>query len=86
MKGNLFLSTIFRPTLSKIKWQQLSLIIGLSILETLIKLGVDKNIIELKWPNDVLVEKSKISVFYLNLLMILLLLELGLNVLKIHIR
>jgi len=39
MKGNLFLSTIFRPTLSKVKWQQLSLIIGLSILETLIKLG-----------------------------------------------
>ena len=39
MKGNLFLSTIFRPTMSKVNWHQLSLIIGLSILETLINLG-----------------------------------------------
>ena len=42
MRGNLFLSTIFRPTTNKVKWHQLSLIIGLSILETLIYLGVDK--------------------------------------------
>ena len=50
--------------MSKGKWHQLSLIIGLSILETLIKLGLDKNIIELKWPNDVLVQKVKSQVFY----------------------
>ena len=37
MRGNLFLSTIFRPSISKLKWHQLSLIIGLSILESLIK-------------------------------------------------
>ena len=82
MKGNLFLSTIFRPTLSKIKWQQLSLIIGLSILETLIKLGVDKNIIELKWPNDVLVEKSKISGVLLESFDDFIVAGIGLNVLK----
>ena len=61
MKGNLFLSTIFRPTTSKGNWHQLSLIIGLSIIETLITLGIDKKKIVLKWPNDVLVQKSKIS-------------------------
>lgn len=82
MKGNLFLSTIFRPTLSKIKWQQLSLIIGLSILETLIKLGVDKNIIELKWPNDVLVEKSKISGVLLESFDDFIVAGIGLNVLN----
>ena len=42
MRGNLFLSTIFRPITNKVNWHQLSLIIGLSILETLIYLGVDK--------------------------------------------
>ena len=42
MKGNLFLSTIFRPTTSKGNWHQLSLIIGLSIIETLNTLGIDK--------------------------------------------
>ena len=54
MKGNLFLSSIFRPNRSKTNWHQLSLIISFSLLETLIKLGVDKKKIELKWPNDVL--------------------------------
>ena len=82
MKGNLFLSIIFRPTLSKVKWQQLSLIIGLSILETLIKLGVDKNIIELKWPNDVLVEKSKISGVLLESFDDFIVAGIGLNILK----
>ena len=33
---NLFLSTIFRPNTSKVNWNQLSLLIGLSILESLI--------------------------------------------------
>ena len=60
-QGNLFLSTIFRPTMSKVNWHQLSLIISLSIIETLIALGLDKSKIELKWPNDVLVQKNKIS-------------------------
>ena len=82
MNGNLFLSTIFRPTTSKLNWNQLSLIIGLSILETLIKLGVDKNIIELKWPNDVLVNKSKISGVLLESFDDFIVAGIGLNILK----
>ena len=82
MKGNLFLSTIFRPTKSKVNWNQLSLIIGLSILETLIILGVDENIIELKWPNDVLVHKSKISGVLLESFDDFIVAGIGLNVSK----
>ncbi len=82
MNGNLFLSTIFRPTTSKSNWNQLSLIIGLSIFETLIKLGVDKNIIELKWPNDVLVQKSKISGVLLESFNDFIVAGIGLNILK----
>ena len=82
VKGNLFLSTIFRPTTSKANWNQLSLIIGLSILETLIILGVDENIIELKWPNDVLVHKSKISGVLLESFDEFIVAGIGLNILK----
>ena len=82
MKGNLFLSVIFRPTINKVKWHQLSLIIGLSIFETLIKLGVNKNIIELKWPNDVLVHKRKISGVLLESFNDFVVAGIGLNISK----
>ena len=82
MNGNLFLSTIFRPNTSKVNWNQLSLIIGLSILECLIILGVDENIIELKWPNDVLVNKSKISGVLLESFDDFIVAGIGLNILK----
>ena len=82
MKGNLFLSTILRPNTSKVNWNQLSLIIGLSILECLIILGVDENIIELKWPNDVLVNKSKISGVLLESFDDFIVAGIGLNILK----
>ena len=82
MEGNLFLSTIFRPLNSKVKWHQLSLIIGLSILESLIHLGVDKRKIELKLPNDVLVQKSKISGVLLESFDDFIVAGIGLNILK----
>ncbi len=82
LKGNLFLSTIFRPKMSKVNWHQLSLIIGLSILETLINLGIDKKKIEIKWPNDVLVEKNKISGVLLESFDNFIVAGIGLNILK----
>ena len=81
-EGNLFLSTIFRPRSIKVKWYQLSLIIGFSILETLIKLGVDEKKIEIKWPNDVLIQKSKISGVLLESFDDFIVAGIGLNVLK----
>ena len=48
IKGNLFLSTIIRPRDEKKNWQQLSLIVALSVIEVLLKLGINQNLIELK--------------------------------------
>ena len=82
IKGNLHLSTILRPKTNKIYWHQLSLIIGLSIFETLINLGVERKKIELKWPNDVLVQKRKISGVLLESFDDFIVAGIGLNILK----
>ena len=82
MQGNLFLSTIFRPNTSKVNWHQLSLIIGISIVEILPKLGVRKNQIKLKWPNDVLVEEKKISGILLESFDSFIVAGIGLNISK----
>ena len=50
--------------MDKAHWHQLSLIIGFSIIQTLVNLGIDMNKIELKWPNDVLLIKEKSLEFY----------------------
>ena len=42
------------------------MIVGFSIVQVLVDLGVNSNLIDLKWPNDVLVDKKKISVVLLE--------------------
>ena len=83
MKGNLFLSTIIKPKLNKSCWYQLSSIIGFSILDVLYELGVNKDIIEFKWPNDVLVDKRKISGVLLESSHDFIIAGIGLNVLEV---
>jgi len=83
MKGNLFLSTIIKPKSNKSCWYQLSSIIGFSILDVLYELGVNKDIIEFKWPNDVLVDKRKISGVLLESSHDFIIAGIGLNVLEV---
>ncbi len=82
LEGNLFLSSIFRPKKNKIKWHQLSLLIGYSVLHTLIDLGINRNSIELKWPNDVLINNRKISGVLLEAFDNFIIVGIGLNILK----
>ena len=82
MKGNLFLSTIIKPKANKSLWHQLSIIVGFSIIEVLIDLGVNSNLIELKWPNDVLVDRKKISGVLLESSENFIIVGIGLNILK----
>jgi len=82
LKGNLFLSSILRPKKEKIYWHQLSLLLGYSILESLIDFGIDKSIIELKWPNDVLIYNKKVSGILLEAFDDFIIFGIGLNVLK----
>ena len=83
MKGNLFLSTIMKPKSNKSCWYQLSSIIGFSILDVLYEVGIKKDIIEFKWPNDVLVNKRKISGVLLESSHDFIIAGIGLNVLQV---
>ena len=83
MRGNLFLSTIIKPKKDKSHWHQLSILVGLSIIQVLVDLGVNRNLIELKWPNDVLVDRKKISGVLLESSENFIIIGIGLNILKI---
>ena len=81
-KGNLFLSTIIKPKSDKSMWHQLSVIVGFSIVQVLVDLGVNSNLIDLKWPNDVLVDNKKISGVLLESSDNFIIVGIGLNILK----
>jgi len=81
-KGNLFLSTIIKPKSDKSLWHQLSVIVGFSIVQVLVDLGVNSNLIDLKWPNDVLVDKKKISGVLLESSDNFIIVGIGLNIFK----
>ena len=81
-KGNLFLSTIIKPKSNKSFWHQLSVIVGFSIVQVLVDLGVNSNLIDLKWPNDVLVDNKKISGVLLEASDNFVIVGIGLNILK----
>jgi len=80
LKGNLFLSTIIRPKNEKKNWQQLSLIVAFSVIEVLLKFGINQNQIELKWPNDILVDNKKIAGILLESSHDFIIAGIGLNV------
>jgi len=84
-KGNLFLSTIIKPKSDKSLWHQLSVIVGFSIVQVLVDLGVNSNLIDLKWPNDVLVDNKKISGVLLESSDNFVIVGIGLNILKIPV-
>jgi BirA family transcriptional regulator, biotin operon repressor / biotin---[acetyl-CoA-carboxylase] ligase len=83
MRGNLFLSTIIKPKVDKSLWHQLSVIVGFSIIQVLVDLGIYSDLIELKWPNDVLVDRKKISGVLLESSDNFIIVGIGLNILKI---
>ena len=80
-KGNLFLSTIIKPKSDKSFWHQLSVIVGFSIIQVLVDIGVDSNLINLKWPNDILVDEKKICGILLESSDNFIIVGIGLNIL-----
>ena len=59
--GNLYFSLVLRPEFSVIKALQLSYVASLCIAENMDEVLPESSIVNCKWPDDVLVDKRKIS-------------------------
>jgi BirA family biotin operon repressor/biotin-[acetyl-CoA-carboxylase] ligase len=59
--GNLFATLILIPDYNQADWPQLTFLISLAIAEAIELLLPVNNRVQLKWPNDVLVNDQKIS-------------------------
>lgn len=57
--GNLYQSFILRPARPRQDWGQLSFVIAVALSHALHDCGVDKRHINLKWPNDVMLDGQK---------------------------
>jgi BirA family biotin operon repressor/biotin-[acetyl-CoA-carboxylase] ligase len=60
-KGNLYLSLILRPKKPLYEFGQMSFVVALALMDMLIASHVPKDLIKIKWPNDILVDDKKIS-------------------------
>ena len=58
--GNLFMSLLLRPSVDQVRWGELSLLSAIAVASTLSDY-VHNQIIEVKWPNDVLINGKKIA-------------------------
>jgi BirA family biotin operon repressor/biotin-[acetyl-CoA-carboxylase] ligase len=57
-------------------------IVGFSIIQVLVDLGVNSNLINIKWPNDILVDEKKICGILLESSDNFIIVGIGLNILK----
>ena len=78
--GNIFLSTVIKPLVNKRTWYQLSLLVGLSIYEALIEIGISKNNLRIKWPNDILINYRKVCGILIESFDDFVIIGIGLNV------
>ena len=58
--GNLFMSLLLRPDVNRVRWGELSLLSAITVASTLSDY-IDNQIIQVKWPNDVLINGKKIA-------------------------
>ena len=58
--GNLFMSLLLQPTVNRVRWGELSLLSAIAVASVLSDY-VDNQTIEVKWPNDVLINGKKIA-------------------------
>ena len=65
-KGNLYMSVLLRPMATESHWGELSFVIELAVAST-IEVFIESEIVEVKWPNDILVNDQKIAGVLLEL-------------------
>jgi BirA family biotin operon repressor/biotin-[acetyl-CoA-carboxylase] ligase len=60
VKGNIYLTIVLKPVVEEQLWSQISYIIGEAIYEAILQFDANLNV-DLKWINDVLIDKRKVA-------------------------
>lgn len=60
-EGNLYATLLLKPDRPQIEWPHLCFVLSLAIAEGLKSILSNKSLVQVKWPNDVLVNSRKIS-------------------------
>lgn len=60
-EGNLYATLILEPARDRLDWPQICFVISLALAETLESILPPHKHVEVKWPNDVLVNNQKVS-------------------------
>ena len=81
--GNIFLSTLLKPSGNKKNWYQLSLLVGLSVYQSLLEIGIQRKDLKIKWPNDILLNLKKVCGVLIETIDNFVVIGIGIN-LKSH--
>ena len=78
--GNLYMSFLLEPKRAKSEWAPLSLVLSLALAEAL-ETHIESGRVQLKWPNDVLVDDKKIAGILLEVEGDAVIIGMGVNIL-----
>ena len=59
--GNLYQSIVLKPHTNRQYWGQLSFVMAVALAQACFEIGIGKNHVQLKWPNDVLIGGQKLA-------------------------
>lgn len=79
-QGNLCLSLIIQPQVLQETWPQLTFVSSLAVAQTALNFIKDGKAIQIKWPNDILINGSKVAGILIDVVSDHVIIGFGINI------